>query len=182
MTLRTNDNLCGPLAMLKLWRDKKYKEIDEEYNKKIQDFNRKISKQDQEVSQVIAKIEELINEGEASFIQVNGLKKQIKLLENQVNQFMKNTRTESLPEINSDDFDLVNNYVQLGSLKCLVKKKVLCKGKSLYALESEAPLAGYTGLCPECQIAHISLECSRGFYVSCEALHNHVRNSREKLT
>ncbi|CAF3339912.1 unnamed protein product [Rotaria sp. Silwood1] len=182
MRLQTKENQSGPLAVLKAWRDKKYAEIDQEYNKKIQEFNRKIIKQEQEVSQTIENIKELINEGEASSDQVKQLKNKIEFIENQVNKLMTNEQMQSSFEDIIDKFNLINTYVQFGRRKCLVKGKVFCRGKNLYALECEMPLTGYDGLCPKCRDVHISLQRGRGFYVSCETLHEKVAQQYEKQT
>ena len=175
MKLRTKDNSGGTLAMLKLWRDKKISEIEEEYNRKVQEFDAKISKQDGEVSTIIAKTEELINEGEASFEQVTQLKKDIQIMENQVNKLMQIEQTQIPSENTTAQFDLINTYVQLGHQKILIKEKISCRDQDLYAVESEAPVKGYDGLCPRCHTAHVSFQPNRGYYVSTDSLHEYIK-------
>jgi len=179
MKLRTEETRSGPLTMLKMWRDRKYKEIDQEYNRKVQEFNTKISKQEEEVSATIAKIEELVNEGEVSFDQVKQLKKEIEIMENQVDKLMTNEQTQISSENNTTKLNLVNSYVQLGHQKYLVKAKVFCGNEYLYALECEMPLTGYDGLCPNCQTAHVSLQPNRGFYVLCKPLDEEIKNGKK---
>jgi hypothetical protein len=177
MKLRDKEIRDGSLAMLKIWRDMKYKKVDEEYNRKVEEYDRKISKQEEEVSQIIGKLKELVDEGEASIIQVKQLKKEIEIMENQVNKLMINKQIQISSLNNTNEFDLINNYVQLGSEKYFVKGRVFCGGDDLYALESEKPCSFYDGLCPQCRTTHVSLQSNRGFYVLCRTLHERLKTA-----
>jgi hypothetical protein len=176
MKLRDKEIRDGSLAMLKIWRDMKYKEVDEEYNRKVEEYDRKISKQE-EVSQIIGKLKELVDEGEASFIQVKQLKKEIEIMENQVNKLMINEQIQISSLNNTTELDLVNTYVELGPARYFVKGRVSCGGHDLYALESEKSFTGYDGLCPQCRTTHVSLQSNRGFYVLCRTLHERLKTA-----
>jgi DNA repair exonuclease SbcCD ATPase subunit len=176
MKLRTKDNQNETLTMLKMWREKKYKEIDEEYDRKVQEFNTKISKQDEQVTQVIVKIQGLVNEGEASYEQVKQLKKEIESMEKQVNQLMRNEQIEILSESAAAESDLVNTYLQFDDRKVLIKGKVSCRGQELYAVEDTVDLKGYDRLCPVCRMAHVPLQQNRGFYITSKSLHEYIKS------
>ncbi|CAF0934052.1 unnamed protein product [Rotaria sordida] len=72
-----------------------------------------------------------------------------------MNKLMTNEQTQILSENTIDKLNLVNNYVQFGRRKCLVKGKINCRGSNLYALECEIALTGYDGLCPQCRDVHM---------------------------
>ena len=179
MKLQTKDNPNGTLAMLKMWRDEKYREIDEEYDRKVQQFDGKVSKQDAEVSETVAKIQQFINEGEVSYEQLKQLKKDIEIMENQVNQLMTIEQTQTASENSPSEPDLVNQSIRIGRKNYLVKAKVLCQGQDLYAMECEAPMSPYDGLCPKCKSPHVKMLPNRGFYVSSEDIHERLRNMRK---
>jgi hypothetical protein len=107
MKLQTTDYENRTLAILKIWRDKKYKEIDEEYDRRIQEFNTKISKQGDQMTEIIVKIEGFINEGEVSYDQLKQLKKEIDIMENQVNYLISNKQIESAAQSAAAKFDMV---------------------------------------------------------------------------
>jgi DNA repair exonuclease SbcCD ATPase subunit len=176
MKLQTRDNQNDTLAMLKMWRYKKHKEIDEEYDRQVQEFNAKMLKQDERVSQIIVKIEGLVNEGEASYEQVKQLKREIEIMENQVNQLMRNEQIQIPSENAAAESELVNTYVQFGSQKVLIKGRVFCRGRDLYALESAVSLKVYDGLCQLCGMAHMPLQPNRGFYLTGESLHKYLKS------
>jgi hypothetical protein len=161
MRLRIDNNdPTGPLTMLKTWRDKKYKEIDEEYNHKVEELNRKISIHDNEITRTISNIQELLNEGDVSIDQVKQMQKTIEILTNQVNNLLIN-----------ESSDLIGTYIQLGSLQYLVKARILCQNIDLYALESEMFLIGHNGICPQCNKIHIKFESNRGMYALAKTVH-----------
>jgi septal ring factor EnvC (AmiA/AmiB activator) len=182
MKLQTEENRRGPLAMLKTWRDEKYKEIDQEYDLKVQEFNTKILEQEEKVSQTIAKIEDAINEDEASLDQIKQLQKDIEMMENEVNKLMAAEQGQISSGNNSAEWDLVNTYVQFGHHKYLVKGRVFCRNENFYALECERSLTLYDGLCPKCRSAHVPLHPNRGYYAPCQSIDEQVKKQREKLT
>jgi DNA repair exonuclease SbcCD ATPase subunit len=161
MRIRIDDK-TGPLEILQKWKDKKLNEINEEYNRKVKEFETKISKYDQQITRLISNIEELINEGDVSVDQVKQIQKTIDNLTNEINTLLT---TEPINEI-------LDTYVQMGGVRYLVKAKIKCNNTDLYAIESERPLVGYNGLCPQCNKAHVVFETNRGFYVLCKTLHN----------
>jgi len=166
MRLRINDNdPTSPLAMLKIWRDKKYKEIDEEYNHKIEELNRKISIHDNEITRTISYIQELLNDGDVSIDQVKQMQQTVENLTNQVNNLLINQSS-----------DLIGTYIRLGNLQYLVKARILCENIDLYALESEKPLTGYDGICPQCNKTHTEFELNRGMYVLAKTIHAKIPN------
>ena len=128
------------------------------------------------MSQIIKNIETLLNDGEASFEQVNQMKKDIKTKEVQVNKLMLDDQAQAQVDDNANEFSLVDSYVQIGSQKAFVKAKVTCGTEDLYALESDRPFATYDGLCPRCDGAHIPLHRNRGFYILCSDLDLRTNN------
>lgn len=182
MKLQTEENRHGPLAMLKTWRDEKYKEIDQEYDLKVQEFNTKILEQEEKVSQIIAKIEDAINEGEASLDQIKQLQKDIEMLENEVNKLMAAEQAQISSGNNSTELNLVNTYIQFGHHKYLVKERVFFRNENFYALECERSLTLYDGLIPKWRTVHVPLHPNRCYYASCEFIHKIVKKQREMIT
>ncbi|CAF1046557.1 unnamed protein product [Rotaria sordida] len=163
------DEKTGPLAMLQMWRHKKYNEIDQEYNLEVEKLKKKISKYDEQISETVSNIQELINEGDASIDQVKEIQKIIEIITDQVNNL---TMSESIEIINEQN--LLGTYIRMGSIQYLVKAKIKCNNIDLYGLESERSLVGYDGLCPQCGKAHVLFERNRGFYALCQTLHTQI--------
>ncbi|CAF0932694.1 unnamed protein product [Adineta ricciae] len=174
MLLCDTEAANGPLIELKIWREERYKEIDRKYNEKVKEYERKLGKQDEEVSKLMTRIGELTNEGDVSFDQVEQLKGEIERVTNQVHLLTTGER-RNIPSGNTTtDRVLLNTYVQLGHSKCLIKDKVSCAGEDFYAMESDMSLTGYDGVCPRCGKSHTPLKKGRGFYVSCQTLHERL--------
>ncbi|CAF1374897.1 unnamed protein product [Rotaria sordida] len=169
------DEKTGPLAMLQMWRHKKYNEIDQEYNLEVEKLKKKISKYDEQISETVSNIQELINEGDASIDQVKEIQKIIETITDQVNNL---TMSESIEIINEQN--LLGTYIRMGSIQYLVKAKIKCNNIDLYGLESERSLVGYDGLCPQCGKAHVLFERNRGFYALCQTLHTQVYRKNSK--
>ncbi|UJR25245.1 hypothetical protein I4U23_006597 [Adineta vaga] len=170
MILRDKESRNEPLTKLKMWRDKKYEEIDCEYNEKVQEYENKIIEKDQEVSQVIKRIEELIGDGEASFDQIKQLKKEIETMEDQVKILTREEQTHISLKKKISDEKPSKATIQLGDLKYSYLGKVICNGEANYALEREPSVTDHDELCAHCRFMHIPVKGDRAIHVFCELL------------
>lgn len=166
-----NNDPTNPFSILQTWKNKKYQEIDNEYNRKVDELKTKILKHDQEINQTISNIQELLNEGDVSIDQVKQMQKTIENLTNRVNQLLSSQSNENMNELN-----LQGKQIQMGGLQYIVKAKISCNNKDLYALESERALTGYDGLCPQCDSAHVLFKQNRGMYAFCQTIHEKIGN------
>jgi hypothetical protein len=160
------DDQTNPLAKLKVWRDKKYAEIDREYDRQRELLIKQIAKHEGEISRTFEHIQGLIDEGDVSIDQVQQIEQTMENLTNKMNNLFVN-----------NEVNLIGTDIQMGGTRYHVVAKINCRDTDLYALESEKALSGYDGLCPKCGASHAVLERGRGLYALAKTIHTKILNS-----
>jgi len=160
--IKVDHDKTGIYKNLKVWRDKKYNEIDKEYKRRYAELETRTSAINKKITKTANVIRQLLEEGDISVDELRDIQRTVVNLNNQIDELLNN------------EFELVGTNIQLGNLSFFVKSKITCDNTELYALECERSIPGYDGQCPKCEQNHVELAPNRGMYAVTKVIHDQL--------